>query len=247
MRKLFTLTAVFCLVLATWCYATPSIDQWVRGDIHYHTTNSDGSGTLDTMIVSYRDSGLHKFSCVSDHDYISNANAYTTGSFVGINGAEASGGPHVVGLGVNGSGAFSGGTTLQSAIDSINTAGGIPMVAHPHWSQDNMAYDMPTLLANMTSCNLMSVYNWYCQDLWANGNSETYWDTLLTAGKTIYGYAEDDAHGTGRTGYTFNVVGADSLTLTGIKTALQSGNFYFGHSAAKWGWHYGLQLHSYRH
>ena len=74
-----------------------------------------------------------------------------------------------------------------------------------------MSYDMPTLLNNMTGCNLMSVFNWYCQDLWGNGNSEAYWDTLLTNGKVIYGYAEDDAHGLGRVGYTYNMVKTSSL------------------------------------
>jgi hypothetical protein len=189
------------------------------------------------MVTGYRDTGLHKFSCIADHDYISDASAYSTSSFVGVNGVEASGGPHVVGFGVTGSGGFSGGTTLQSAIDAIRTAGGVPMVAHVRWSHDYASYDMATLLANMTNCNLMSVYNWYCEDLWGYGNSESYWDTLLTSGKIIYGYAEDDTHGLGRMGYTFNRIGiaAADLTLANLKTALSNGTFYFGRSVTKWG------------
>ncbi len=216
---------------------TPDISLWLKGDVHYHTTNSDGSETVATMVTGYRDTGLHKFSCIADHDYISDASAYSNSTFVGVNGVEASGGPHVVGFGVSGSGSFSGGTTLQSAIDAINTAGGVPMVAHARWSQENMSYDMPTLLANMTNCNLMSVYNWYCQDLWGNGNSEAYWDTLLTDDKVIYGYAEDDTHGLGRQGYTFNRIGlaAADLSLANLKTVLSNGTFYFGYSATKWG------------
>ena len=129
------------------------------------------------------------------------------------------------------------GSTLQAEIDGVRTAGGVPMVAHPQWSHDNMSYDMPTILAAMTNCNLMSVYNWYCQDLWGNGNSEAYWDTLLTAGKTIYGYAEDDTHGLGRQGYTFDRVGLASadLSLANLKTILSNGTFYFGRSVTKWG------------
>ena len=216
---------------------TPDISLWLKGDVHYHTTNSDGSETVATMVTGYRDTGLHKFSCITDHDYISNASTYSTSTFVGVNGVEASTAPHCVGLGVTGSGSFNGGSTLQAEIDSIRTAGGVPMVAHPQWSHDNMSYDMPTILAAMTNCNLMSVFNWYCQDLWGNGNSEAYWDTLLTDDKVIYGYAEDDTHGLGRQGFTFNRIGlaAADLSLANIKTVLSNGTFYFGYSATKWG------------
>ena len=216
---------------------TPDISLWLKGSIHYHTTNSDGSESVATMVTGYRDTGLHSFSCITDHDYISDASAYSTSTFVGVNGVECSTAPHCVGFGVTGSGSINCGSTLQAEIDAVRTAGGVPMVAHPQWSHDNMSYDMPTILANMTNCNLMSVYNWYCQDLWGNGNSEAYWDTLLTDDKVIYGYAEDDTHGLGRQGYTFNRVGlaAADLSLANLKTVFSNGTFYFGYSATKWG------------
>ncbi len=214
----------------------PPIADWFKGSIHYHTTNSDGSGTVETMVLSYRDSGGQSFSCITDHDYTSDANQYTTGSFLGINGVEASaGGPHVVGLGMNSLGTFTPGGGLQGHIDNIIAGGGLPMVAHPRWSQAEQGYDMPTLLNAMTNCKLIAVFNWYCEDGYNGlGNSESYWDTLLTNGKMIYGYAEDDAHGTGRVGKTFNRVGTNLLTLSAIKNAFESGNTYFGYNYTRW-------------
>ena len=203
------------------------------------------------MIGYLRDSGHHDFTCVSDHDYISNANSYTTGMFLGINGVEASGtgsneGPHVVGLGMSSLGAFSSSGNLQSRIDSIIAGGGLPMIAHPRWSQEYMGYDMHTLLNGMTNCNLMSVFNYYCEvtGTWKNGNSEAYWDELLSNGKVIYGHAESDSHGTGKIGYTFNMVGATALNLTSIKTALRNGNSYFCFVKTKWG--AGITITQYR-
>ena len=81
---------------------SPPTGDWIQGNIHYHTTNSDGSETVEAMVTTCRDSGGYAFSCITDHDYISDASPYTTSSFLGINGVEASGGPHVVGFGVSG-------------------------------------------------------------------------------------------------------------------------------------------------
>ncbi len=217
--------------------------NWLQGSIHYHTTNSDGSESVQTMVTTYRDVGGQDFSCIADHDYISNANAYTTGNFLGINGVEASSSAHCVGFGVSGSGSFSGGSSLQSEINAIVTAGGVPMVAHPKWSTDYASYGMISLIEAMTGCKHISVYNWYCQDLWGFGNSEVIWDTVLTANKFVYGIAEDDTHGLGRAGYTYNMVGANALSLSAIKTALNTGDSYFCHSTTKWAT--GIQLTNY--
>ncbi len=231
----------FALLANNWLKivdAYPPITGWYDGEIHFHTNTSpdDGGATLATMISSYRDTGGFSFACVSGHNYIFDANQYTTSSFLGINGFEASQGPHVVGFDISGLGAVDAGATLQAEIDYINSHGGLPMVAHPHWSQDNQSYDMPTLLNNMTNCNLINVYNRRCERLDLNGNSETYWDTLLTNGKIIYGYAEDDAHGTGGDmGYSFNMVGATENSVAALRTAFQNGNFYFCRRVAKWG------------
>ena len=219
--------------------ASPPITQWFQGDIHYHinTSPDDGNADLPTMTLYLRDTGGHDFTCVAGHDYIFDANAYTTSTFLGVNGVEASNnGPHVVGFGMNSLGSFNPGSGLQGHIDSIIAGGGLPMVAHPHWSQDYQEYDMPTLMSNMTNCNLISVFNYYCEitGSWKMGNSESYWDELLTNGKVIYGYAESDSHGTGKIGYTFNMTGASELTLDAFKTALQNGNSYFCYTKVKW-------------
>ncbi len=208
--------------------------EWLMGSIHYHTTNSDGSESVQTMVTSYRDTGGQDFSCVTDHDYVSNAAQYSNANFLGINGVEASGSAHVLGLGMNTTGSFTPGASLQAEINNILNGGGLPIVAHPFWSNQYSGYDMNTLIKGMTGCKFIEVFNWYCQDLWSWGNSEAIWDDVLSDSKLIYATAGDDAHGWGRAGYTYNMVGAMNLSLSDLKTSLNAGDSYACYSTSKW-------------
>ncbi len=208
--------------------------QWLMGSIHFHTTNSDGQESLQTMMTSYRDTGARDFACVADHDYVSNANQYSNGNFLGINGVEASGSAHVVGLGMSTTGAFTPGASLQAEINNILNGGGLPIVAHPYWSNQYSGYDMDTLINGMTGCKHIEVFNFYCEDLWGWGYSEAIWDSVLSDSKLVYGTAGDDAHGWGRAGYAYNMVGAASLSLSDIKGHLNIGDSYFSRSTSKW-------------
>lgn len=221
--------------------APPPITQWKKGPVHFHAANSyDSSQDTAATIAKYRDSGGNAFSCLTDHDYITDANLYSTGGFLCINAVEATqNGPHVVGFGMtNTLGSFYPGNLMQGHIDAVLAGGGLPMIAHPYWMQmQRYMYvgDIPAQLAAMKNCNLIAVYNFYCQDGWGWGFAEDYWDQLLSAGKVIYGYAEDDAHIASKMGWTFNMVGAGELTVQALKNALSSGVSYFGGTATQWG------------
>ncbi len=205
--------------------------DWLEGNIHYHTTNSDGSGSLELTVTYCRD--YVDFSCVGDHDYVSNAAQYSTANFLGINGVEATdSNPHVVGFGMTcATGSFNPGSL---SVTAILNGGGMPIVSHPEWSKQYSGYNMDTILKNLTGCKHLEVFNWYCQDLWGWGNSEQLWDSCLSANKFYYGTAADDAHGTGRLGYTYNMVGAPQLTVASLKSAFDIGDFYACHSTVKW-------------
>jgi hypothetical protein len=229
--------ADFALLTRNWLkYDLPIISSWLLGCIHYHTTNSDGRLSLESMVAAYRDGG-DDWTCVTDHDYISDANQYSSGSFLVINGVEATAyGPHVVGLGMSGTGWFYPGCGLQEHINNVVAGGGLPIVAHPHWTDDNLGYhNIVELMSNMTGCKHIEVYNHFCQLFWGNGNSESYWDQLLSAGKVIYGTVAEDAHDLWETGYTYNAVGARGLNVGDIKTAIENGDSYICFSACRWG------------
>ena len=71
--------------------------------------------------------------------------------------------------------------------------------------------------------------------LWNNGNSETYWDTLLSSGKHIYGIGEEDAHGIGnKCGFAFTMIDSPDLTVAALKTALLAGKSYFYVAYNRW-------------
>ena len=222
----------------------PQAPVWRKVNIHFHAsdaTRDDGGNTLVEMVAKYRDSGQVAASCVSGHDYIYDVNTlYTTGSYLAINGVETSDyavGPHVVGFGMNSSlqGNFDSGGGLQGHIDSIIANGGLPIVAHPYWSYNYAGINILPMLQSMTNCTLISVYNHYCMALWNNGNSEAYWDTLLSSGKQIYGIGEEDAHGIGnKCGFTFTMIDSPDLTVAALKTALLAGKSYFYVTYNRW-------------
>ncbi|MBN1391311.1 MAG: right-handed parallel beta-helix repeat-containing protein [Sedimentisphaerales bacterium] len=226
----------FTLLARNWLeYVTPPIGNWLQGCIHWHSTNSDGQNSLEEMTAAYRDCGGDDWTCVADHDYISNVNQYSTGNFLGINGVEATAfGPHVVGLGMSGTGWYFPGYGLQGHINNIIAGGGLPIVAHPNWSDASGHLDILDLMMNMTGCKHIEVYNNLCEYFWGKGNSEWLWDQLLSAGKVIYGTAGDDAHSITGAGYTYNVVGARELTVSNIKAAIRKGDGYFCYCPSQW-------------
>jgi len=222
--------------------APPAITQWKKGTIHYHTANSyDSSQNVAATITAYRDSGGCAWTCVTDHDWVTNANLYSSPGFLGIAGVEATqNGPHVVGFGMDTNiilGPYDFGNGMQGHIDRVIGGGGLAMIAHPYWTQMQRYMevgDIPAQLAAMQNCNLIAVYNFYCEDGWRWGYAENYWDQLLSAGKVIYGYAEDDGHIATKIGYSFNMAGVSELTVPAIKEALSSGASYFGSTRGQW-------------
>jgi hypothetical protein len=222
--------------------APPAITQWKRGTIHYHTANSYDSGQdVAATITKYRDSGGNAWTCVTDHDWVTDANLYSSEGFLAIAGVETTqNGPHVVGFGMDTNiilGPYDFGNGMQGHIDHVTAGGGLAMIAHPYWTQmQHYMYvgDIPAQLAAMKNCNLIAVYNYYCQDGWGWGFAEDYWDQLLSAGKVIYGYAEDDGHIASKIGWSFNMAGASELTVPALKNAMLSGASYFGSTRTQW-------------
>ena len=76
--------------------------RWYRGNLHTHTTNSDGDSAPDVVVSWYRDAG-YDFLVVTDHDVLTDPNGLrdAAGPMTLIPGEEISSGDiHVNGLGI---------------------------------------------------------------------------------------------------------------------------------------------------
>ena len=194
--------------------------NWYKGNVHCHSTGSDGEMTPAEIAEYYRAAG-YDFLAVTDHGVQTETSHLSTADFVCIPGQELSR-PHMVGLGTM--------ATIPDRLDfagqivAINEAGGLPFLAHPTWS----GLRVEDVFAQEGMCG-MEVYNYICQRLNGKGYAVGMWDELLARDKRLWATATDDSHFKpphtgGARGWV--CVKAPELGEAHILRALREGNFY---------------------
>ena len=170
---------------------------WLRGNLHCHTTNSDGRVSPQERLDGYVDQG-YGFLCLSDHYEITRVDTVRApDDFVLIQGAELHpdnpfGGQnhHFVCLNIH-EDMDSGKMPPQMVIDSVNDQGGSIWLAHPHWSSVKIIRDTLPLrdLAGI------EVFNTICRRF-GRGEGNIQWDDWMELEDRLYPMlADDDAHG----------------------------------------------------
>ncbi len=221
--------------------------NWYKGNIHTHTTESDGDDTPEKVVDWYQRHG-YDFLVLSDHNHLTLLNynkemrplkrpLMVPGEEVS---ATISGGSvpiHINGIGISRVVepivADDIVATLQANVNAIVEAGGIASINHPNfrWAFDHKA------IIKVTGASLLEVYNGHPKtNIYGcpgrPGNDEI-WDAVLTAGKPIFGVATDDSHNyhdwsptQSNPGRGWIVVRAESLSTDSIVDALATGDFY---------------------
>ena len=212
--------------------------QWFKGNLHTHSTTSDGQLTPDEVVDWYRSRGYH-FLALTEHRIPSKARSVAE-DFIMLSGIELDGiDPtvglfHVIGLGFEqapdlslyeGSPSWLETTVdMQQMINNLQTAGAIVFLAHPYWSGE-MSKD----LLDMEGCFGLEVWNGACEVWDCKGLSAVHWDDLLAAGRRLWGLGTDDCHwwpGRADAGLGWVWVKAEELTQRAILDALVQGHFY---------------------
>jgi predicted metal-dependent phosphoesterase TrpH len=225
---------------------TPPSKRWYKGNLHTHTLNSDGDSSPLDVAAWYREHG-YQFLVLSDHNYLTeiaglNATLGAKEKYLLIAGEEVTdayeGKPvhvnaiNLATLVVPARGA-SVPETIQNNVDAIRRAGALPSLNHPNFHWAIGAEDM----LRAPGLTHFEVYNGHPQVNNVGGGGapslEEMWDTLLTAGRRVYGVAVDDAHHFKRIGAEFSNPGrgwvnvrAEALTAEAIARALDAGEFY---------------------
>ena len=110
-------------------------NKWYKGNLHTHTTESDGAKTPDEVKRLYKDLG-YDFLAITDHWHVSEPGDYE--GMLLLSGVEydwsKDGCYHIVGYGLKDEPKLVKSDPPQKYIDGIKSCGGVVTLAHPAWS-----------------------------------------------------------------------------------------------------------------
>ena len=218
----------------------PKTGQFYKGNLHCHSTNSDGTETPEERIAEYREAG-YDFLAITDHWYYTDMPEKSDETFLLLPGTELDCSPygeealgyHIVGIGRPGENKFPCGRIpsdpayrAHDLIAMLENNGNFAFVAHPYWLQ----------LCSEAYCRLdgvvgLEVFNSLCQFDFGTGFSEHIADEAIYKGKRPLLFATDDYHWAAFRqvpdhfmGYV--MVKAEALSHEAIVDALLKGHFY---------------------
>jgi len=197
--------------------------RWFKGNLHTHTTRSDGLLTPEQAIAWYRERG-YNFLAITDHWVLSRGQAFAPNDdYITLSGAELHGDSyHMLALGIPSLPDQGAADIPQAMADQVLALGGLPFIAHPYWTGQTSAE-----VALIKGLLGLEVFNSVCEKMAGRGYASVHWDDLLAQGLRLTGLAVDDVHWKhGEEGQGFVMVRAEKLDEPGILGALRRGHYY---------------------
>jgi hypothetical protein len=207
-------------------YAGVDWSRGLRGNLHAHSTQSDGEAAPAAVAAAYAALG-HDFLMLSDHDHHTTAAmhaAWPAGGLILVPGCEITReGSHVLQIG--GSRAAAPVADRQAVIDAIVADGGLAVMNHPNWYPEHDHISQEALVALRGYAGI-EIYNGVINRHPGSAYALDRWDRLLSRGRQVWGFANDDAHRLDEIGLGWNVVFPRAPGAQGIIDALREGRFY---------------------
>jgi hypothetical protein len=202
--------------------------RWLKGNLHTHTTRSDGAVGVDERIAAYRSAG-YDFIALTDHYVVSNDAARSTRDFLVIDGVECHArGPeeaevyHVLGLDTPPGLQVAEPMTIDEIKEALADAGALMVLAHPYWSGNTVQRMLPVLGGMLA----LEVFNTTTLGI-GKGTARVQWDDALDWGARVHAIAVDDCHGAEHDAFQgWVMVRAASLERQAVVDALRQGAFY---------------------
>lgn len=178
--------------------------RFFRGNVHTHSTRSDGVRPAEAVCRFYREAG-YDFMCLSDHFLsrygfpITDTRAYRTNAFTTVLGAEIHAGLnsqgevwHLLAVGLPDDFApTEPGESGEGLAARANAAGAFIGIAHPEWS--SLTQEDGRAMAQHT--HAVELWNTSSALETGRGGGAMFLDALLSEGFShLTGYATDDAH-----------------------------------------------------
>jgi len=202
--------------------------RWFKGNLHTHTTRSDGVLGVEDRIAAYREAG-YDFIALTDHFVVSNDAGRSTSDFLVLDGVEChTVGPdpgeiwHLVGLDVPPDLAVDRSMAVDEIKRTLLDAGALTVLAHPYWSGNTVQRALDLLMEMWA----IEVFNATTLSV-GKGTARVHWDDALDWGARLHGLAVDDSHGVEHDVFMgWVMVRAQALTREAVVDALRRGAFY---------------------
>lgn len=209
-------------------YTDENGKRWYKGNLHTHTTCSDGKFSPEDTASLYRRHG-YDFLALTDH-WVLSANGTDDGLLL-LSGAEYNFGQnvregifHIVGTALERDPGVSREDSPQTCIDKIRAAGGMAHLAHPAWSLNT-----PEQIFSLAGLDATEVYN-SVSGMPRNCRPDSGFLLDLTAARGFFLplIAADDTHfyNEADTCRSYIMVQAEECSREAILAAVRSGNFY---------------------
>lgn len=212
----------------------PEEGIWLKGNIHSHSTVSDGVFTPEELAESYASAGYH-FLSITDHNILKSHGDLSEKGILLLTGLEhdieysPDKCTHVVGLSAAGKQSTdylckrysAEEMTDQQLVHMMREDGQFVSLAHSVWSRME-----PEEVLEMDGFHSIEVFNNGTEHLCHGGNAEIYWDLLLRRGKRVFATAVDDVHVADDLFGGWVWVKAANCSETAVLKALFSGAFY---------------------
>jgi len=200
---------------------------WLRGNLHAHTTASDGRRSMQAVINDYAKRG-YDFLMISDHDIVTGAADYSKvkdRGMVLIPGNEISArGPHL--LHVDPGKRIAPVANRQKVLEGIARDRGFAVFNHPNWQEhfNHCSFDQ---LAEWQGYLGLEIYNGTIGRLHGSPYATDKWDRLLASGRRVWGFANDDSHLPKEdVGLGWIMVAPRERSVSGLVEAMRAGTFY---------------------
>lgn len=201
--------------------------SWLRGNLHAHTTRSDGRLEPQAVVAAYAARG-YDFLMISDHDIHTSPEdlaALNAKGLVLIPGNEVSAdGSHI--LHVNGRERIAPDPRRQAVLNAIVAENqGFAIIAHPNW-RGQFDHTSITQLREWVGYEGVEIYNGVIGRLDGSPYATNKWDMLLSEERRVWGFANDDSHWDTDFALGWNMAFAKEKTAPAILDALRRGCFY---------------------
>jgi len=199
-------------------------ETWLRGNVHTHTTETDGEYTIEETLAAYEAAG-HDYLAISDHDLLIDPDDYRADTSLTLLPAVevTANGPHVVHVGATD--VVEPQADRQVVVDEIRAQDAVAIPAHPNWLGEYDHWPQGRL-SDLTGYHGIEIYNGNIERSRGGALATARWDQLLSAGKRVWAVGTDDAHGGVDVANAWTVVQVPEQTPAAILDALRAGRSY---------------------